>query len=177
MIQGRGRTRFASEAFQGLGIVQGRSLPCVQGGLWLLREPHACHAGQELQGHLAAQARVLGLVDHSHASTAQPLEDAVMRDGSAHQEVGWASRIGWAGPILSQSLGRYLQGGTLQETPRFLPLGQQRFHILAQGLIPGAGFCHEPAPQAGRSVEGGVVQPVDSLPTLRLHPASPVVWA
>jgi len=38
---------------------------------------------QELQGHIAAQAGVLSLVDHTHPTTAQLLCDFVVRDGLA----------------------------------------------------------------------------------------------
>ena len=37
--------------------------------------------GQELQRHLAAEARVLGPVDDPHASAAEEIEDPVMGDG------------------------------------------------------------------------------------------------
>ena len=34
--------------------------------------------GQELEGYEAVKARVLGLVDHTHAAPTEPLDDAVM---------------------------------------------------------------------------------------------------
>jgi hypothetical protein len=43
---------------------------------------------QELQGHAATQARVLGPVDDTHAATAELLENAVMGDGLADHEEG-----------------------------------------------------------------------------------------
>src|ERR1700682_4180613 len=42
--------------------------------------------GQELQGHEAMQPGVLSLVDDTHVTTAQLLDDAVMRDGLADHE-------------------------------------------------------------------------------------------
>src|SRR5580704_15221712 len=41
--------------------------------------------GQKLQGNKAAKLSVLGLVDHTHAPTADLFDDAVMRDGLADQ--------------------------------------------------------------------------------------------
>jgi len=38
--------------------------------------------GQELQGDEAAELGVLGLINHTHPAATQPLEDAVMRNGS-----------------------------------------------------------------------------------------------
>src|ERR1700687_5600449 len=37
--------------------------------------------GQELEGHKATEFDILSLVDHTHPSAAQLLDDAVMRDG------------------------------------------------------------------------------------------------
>src|SRR2546426_8661004 len=39
--------------------------------------------GQELQGNETVQPHVLGLVDHTHASATELLDDVVMRDGLA----------------------------------------------------------------------------------------------
>jgi len=44
------------------------------GGLLQLRK-------EETQGDEAAQPRVLGLIDHAHATATEPLDDAVVRDG------------------------------------------------------------------------------------------------
>ena len=41
--------------------------------------------GQKLECDKAAEARVLCLIDHPHASTAQPLDYAVVRDGLANE--------------------------------------------------------------------------------------------
>jgi hypothetical protein len=41
---------------------------------------------KKLEGHKAAEAGVLGLVDDAHASAAEFFEDAVMRDGLIEQE-------------------------------------------------------------------------------------------
>ena len=38
--------------------------------------------GQKFQGDVAAEARVLGLVDHAHAAAAKFFEDGVVRDGA-----------------------------------------------------------------------------------------------
>ena len=64
MVQSRRRTRFASEAFQGLRVLR-----------------HVI--GEELQSHEAAEFGVLGLVDHTHAAPAELLDDAVVRNGLA----------------------------------------------------------------------------------------------
>ena len=62
MVQRRGRLRLALKTGE-----------C----LWVARHIF----GQELQGDEAAQADVLSLVDHTHATTAEPLQNAIVRDG------------------------------------------------------------------------------------------------
>ena len=63
-----------------VGVVQGRREPGLADEplleLLVLRE----RGGQQLQGNLAAEARVLGAVDHGHAATADHRLDAVARD-------------------------------------------------------------------------------------------------
>ncbi len=55
---------------------------------------------QELQGHIAAQAGVLGLVDHTHTTAAQFLCDFVVRDGlTDHGLVGWNNAFEFFGPV------------------------------------------------------------------------------
>src|SRR5208283_5159793 len=61
MVQGRSRLSLSLEAGQGLRIF-GHII------------------GQKLEGDKAMQADVLGLVDDAHATTAEFLDDAVMRD-------------------------------------------------------------------------------------------------
>jgi hypothetical protein len=48
--------------------------------------------GQELQGYEAVELDVLSLVDDTHTTTAQLLNDSVMRDGVVNHEDG-RSRI------------------------------------------------------------------------------------
>ena len=68
MVQRRCGLRFAPKSRQGLGI--------------------AGHfVGQKLQRDKAVQARVLGFVDHAHATAAELFDDAVVRDGLADHEV------------------------------------------------------------------------------------------
>jgi hypothetical protein len=62
MVQGGGGLRFTLKSAQRLRI----------SGHFI---------GQELQGHKPVQARVLRLVDYTHAATAQLFNDAVVRDG------------------------------------------------------------------------------------------------
>jgi hypothetical protein len=64
MIQRGRRARFTAKALQGLGVL-----------LQMI--------GQEFQGHEAAQFDILSFVDHTHAPTAELLDDAIMRDGLA----------------------------------------------------------------------------------------------
>ena len=59
VIQRRSRLRFAAEAFQRSGIVE-----------------H--FVGQEFQRHRAMESRVLGLVNDTHPTTTELLEDAVV---------------------------------------------------------------------------------------------------
>jgi hypothetical protein len=61
MVQGRSGLRLTLEASEGLRIL---------GDL----------IGQELQGDKAVQFYILSLVNHTHPATAQPLDDAVVRD-------------------------------------------------------------------------------------------------
>jgi hypothetical protein len=65
MVQSRGGARFALKAFQSLAVL---------GKMFR----------QELQGDEPAELHVLGLVDHTHATATQLLEDAMMRKGSAY---------------------------------------------------------------------------------------------
>jgi hypothetical protein len=64
VIQSRCGLRLATEAAE---------------GLWIARD----FVGQELKSDETVQARVLGLVNHSHAAAAQLFEDAIVRDGLA----------------------------------------------------------------------------------------------
>ena len=68
MIQGRDDACFTQEALHRLGI-----------GARLV--------GQELDGHLAAEARVFGFVDHAHAAGAEARQDLVVRDRLADHGV------------------------------------------------------------------------------------------
>src|ERR1700730_14730526 len=74
MVESRSSLSFSLETSQGLG---------VSGDL----------VRQELQGHKTMESGVLSLVDDTHATAAQLLDDAVMRDGLADQSVG--SRACW----------------------------------------------------------------------------------
>jgi hypothetical protein len=61
MVQGRRRTRLAPETLEGLRIF--------------------CHViWQKLQSNKAAEFVVLGLVDDTHAATAELLDDSVVRN-------------------------------------------------------------------------------------------------
>jgi hypothetical protein len=62
MVQGGGSAGFTSETFQWLRV---------------LRQIF----GQELQCHKAPKISVLGFVDHTHASSAEFFDDAIVRDG------------------------------------------------------------------------------------------------
>jgi hypothetical protein len=69
MVESGCRTSLATKTFQGLGIVS-----------YFFR--------QELQSYESAKARVLSLVDNTHAAAAELLDDAVVRDDLAdHSEM------------------------------------------------------------------------------------------
>jgi len=51
--------------------------------------------GQEFQGDTATQLRILGLIHHTHAATAQLLDDAVVRDGLADHGRETARGMPW----------------------------------------------------------------------------------
>ena len=68
VVQGRGGAGLALEAFRGQRVGGGR-------------------LGQELHRDVAAEAEVLAPVHHTHAASAQPIDDAVVRnDGTDHLE-------------------------------------------------------------------------------------------
>ncbi len=62
MVQRRRRPRLSAEAFQGLRVFSHR-------------------VRQELQSDHAAEFEVFGLVDHTHPTATELLDDVVMRDG------------------------------------------------------------------------------------------------
>ena len=64
MVQCRGSFRFALKAGEGLRV--SRNV-----------------VGQKLERYEAVEFHILGLVNHTHAATAQLLDDAVVRDGLA----------------------------------------------------------------------------------------------
>jgi hypothetical protein len=70
MVQGRGSFRLTAKTLQGLHIF---------GHIFR----------QELQGHKTVKAGIFGFIHYTHPSTAQLLDDAVMRDGLA-DELGWS---------------------------------------------------------------------------------------
>src|SRR5207302_10704640 len=72
MVERGGGASFATEAPQGRGVL---------GDV----------VGKEFQGYEPAEREVFGLVDDSHAATAELLDDAVVRDGLADHVVGRGS--------------------------------------------------------------------------------------
>jgi hypothetical protein len=61
---------------------------------------------KELQGDKAVQLHILGPVDHTHTTAAEPLNDAVVRDGLADQiEPRAASQLPPAALSLDESRG------------------------------------------------------------------------
>src|SRR5579864_9835183 len=69
VIEGRSGARFALKTLESL---------CVGGDV----------LGKELEGNEASQLDVLGLIDDTHASAAEFLDDAVMGDGLADHGSG-----------------------------------------------------------------------------------------
>src|SRR6516162_5784761 len=65
VIESRGGSCLAAEALESLGILSQLF-------------------GQEFQGDKAAQFEILSFVDHSHTSTADSFEEAVVGDGRVH---------------------------------------------------------------------------------------------
>ena len=63
MIEGGGGSSFASEAFDGLGVL---------GNV----------VGEEFQGDITAEASVFGLINHAHAAPTEFFEGVVMGDGT-----------------------------------------------------------------------------------------------
>jgi hypothetical protein len=73
MVQRGGGARFALESFQRLRI-------------------SSEFIGQEFQRDKAAELQILGSVDHTHAATAEPFDDAVMRNCAADEWLGFRHR-------------------------------------------------------------------------------------
>jgi hypothetical protein len=69
VVQGRSSPRLALEAGQSLGI----------SGDFIRKE---------LESHETVESGILGLIDNTHAASAQLLNDAVMRDGVADEGPG-----------------------------------------------------------------------------------------
>ena len=69
VVERGGGAGFTTEALQGRGVL---------GDV----------VGKEFQGYEPAEREVFGLVDDSHAATAELLDDAVVRDGLADHVVG-----------------------------------------------------------------------------------------
>ena len=74
VVERRGDARLAAEAVERFGV----------GGEI---------GGQELQRDLAAEADVLGAVDHAHAAGAEPLENLVMGDNGANHRVEFYIKV------------------------------------------------------------------------------------
>lgn len=61
------------------------------GGLGFTQQTDSClgilrgGVGQQLQSHKAVETRVLRFINDTHATPAEPLDDAVMRDGLLQQ--------------------------------------------------------------------------------------------
>src|SRR5579864_7683931 len=81
-----------------MGVVQGG------GGAGLALEPLQALRildklpGQELEGHAAAEAGILGLVDDPHAAASQWLELVVVGDGLADRDRAWFEPVGACHP-------------------------------------------------------------------------------
>jgi hypothetical protein len=95
MVQGKGGLRFPLETDEGVRVSSNL--------IW-----------QELQSHEAVQFYILSLVDDTHPTTAELLDDAVVRDGLADQfdnssprtaVLGWPDRQVNAGPALRVKMG------------------------------------------------------------------------
>ncbi len=83
MIQGRGSLRLALEAAQRLQVAHDV-------------------VGQELESYETAEARVLGLVHHTHAAAAQLFDHAVVRDGLSNHS---GELAGFWGRFILRALG------------------------------------------------------------------------
>src|SRR5262245_42670683 len=65
---------------------------------------------KEFQGDKAVQARVLGLVNHTHTATTKLLDDAVVRNGLADERLGLrhlTSMLGCSGRQVNEAATRY----------------------------------------------------------------------
>ena len=86
MIQGRGSTRLTTEALQRLRVLRNV-------------------VGKKLQSDETSERSVFGLVDHTHATTAQLPDDAIVRNGLADHY--WRIITGRAGKD-GQRSGRFI---------------------------------------------------------------------
>ncbi len=80
-----------------VNFVDGADVGVIQGGSGLRLSLEACKSlrifgnlvGQELESHKAPEFDILSLVHDTHPTTAELLDDAVVRDGLA-DELGWS---------------------------------------------------------------------------------------
>ena len=115
--------------------------------------------GQKLEPHEPVQARVAGLVDHTHSSATQLLEDAVMRNGLRD----------WGGNALCQCLPGHFYGGTLQETSCLLLRGEQRPDLSLQLLVARTRLAQKKLAVPRRTLQRGLQQVIDLFPSIRIH--------
>jgi len=114
--------------------------------------------GQEFESDGTAQLRILGAVDHAHASRSQPGLDTVMGDAVAGGGFGGGSE---------EPSHRRLQVGVL--------VAQQAFYFGAEIGIAGAGCVEQAGPFRRRRFQRCAENLFDSGPALRRHVPAPAV--
>src|SRR5262245_7800012 len=149
-------------------LVNGEDVRVVEGrssARFLLKAQHALailseFLRQQFERDLSPESRILGQVNLTHSARAEQRENPIMTDHlPCHSLV----------LILSDQLGRDLRGGRVKETFRLLVHRQQRLHLPAQFLIARTRSVEKGRALGGVAIQGGVIQTLDLLPSLRLH--------
>ena len=112
---------------------------------------------EELHGDKPAQARVLGLVDDSHASPAQLFQQTVMEDCAADERRGAACGADCTRLVHSQRSGRNFQCRRLEEAAAPVQLRQQGLHFPLEVPIARAGLFQEGGPLFPFTLQGRVI--------------------
>lgn len=119
--------------------------------------------GQHLESDLAAEPRILRLVNFSHATRAQEGENFVGPDRRTYFQTG---------PTLFDHRGRDISRWCFKEVSRLLVRRNERFDLPEQGLVTSTSFGQEGGPLLRFALQCGFQELINLLPTLRSHKSS-----
>src|SRR5271154_2455550 len=155
MIQRGGRARLSPEAFQSL-----RNL---------------CHAVREkLQRHEPAKRRILRLIDNTHTSAAEPLDDSVVRDSLANHrahDANVASRtltgLKCAAAVIEEIVD--MSEWSVSRTGVLLFRVEKLFKLRLQFEVIATSSFDEGSTVLRAPFQGGIEQRLQALPEFRGH--------